>query len=259
MDAASNEIILTLQAGKHEKLAGYLASDQLRLIAPASATLVSLLQQLMALHKESLKEMEQRRLAQAAAASSPEAVEANTPAVMPNQEDMAALLARQQSERRLRYRFTHSFGVVRGGERGAAETLFLEKFAKSGDELADLRDLKLVCLEFGYWLGQDLESARAILNVDGSGLFSFRDLVSWWTQSERSWLFLLDNTGFKKRHAYVGDTRWLEGSPRTERLISCLHAPTARRRFSFAMTPTGQGKLLTRTCELSSKACARRI
>lgn len=200
-----DELLIRLQASVSlDKLAGYLANDQLRIIAPQITALYVLISQMMNLHNDSLKEMEQRRLAQGGGPISPAnapAPDAAGPAVLPTQEDLAALVARQDAERRARYKLTHSFGISHSTHRCAAEQLFVEKFAKNPEERADLRDLKAVCMEFGYWLGQDLDSARLILNVDGSGLFSFRDLVSWWTQSERSWLFLLDDAAFRKRHA----------------------------------------------------------
>eukprot|EP00048_Salpingoeca_helianthica_P012517 m.182766 g.182766 ORF g.182766 m.182766 type:complete len:116 (-) comp15382_c1_seq2:119-466(-) len=39
-----------------------------------------------------------------------------------------------------------------------------------------------------------------ILSASGNGLFTFRDLVAWWTQSSRNWLFLLDDDAFRKRN-----------------------------------------------------------
>lgn len=65
--------------------------------------------------------------------------------------------------------------------------------------LVHLKDLKNVCYELGYWLGSEAEGARVALDSTGAGLFSFRDLISWWMQSNRSWLFLVDDNAFKER------------------------------------------------------------
>lgn len=196
--------MLHLQAlGKLDALAPYLSDERVRLATPQSDMVQALLKQSVSLHYAALRNMEEQRMAQGGprvmnlVSDEPSAVD---PAA---QQALQALAERQASERIARYKLTHSFGEGSSGERCAAEALFVEKFGGEDGERAEIKDLKNVCLEFGYWLGQDLDHARLSLNADGSGLFSFRDLVSWWSQSSRSWLFLLDNEAFTKRHEYV--------------------------------------------------------
>lgn len=193
--------MLRIQAlGKLELLTPYLAGDQLRVATPQVDLVEALIQQMEASHHEGLRKMEEERMAQGGprvlqlVSEEPSTVDPET------QEALAALAERQSQERIARYNLTRSFGAAAADERCVAETLFLEKFGREEAGRADIKDLKNVCFEFGYWLGRDLDNARPSLDVDGSGLFSFRDLVSWWSQSSRSWLLLLDNEAFTKRH-----------------------------------------------------------
>eukprot|EP00053_Salpingoeca_punica_P016559 m.156694 g.156694 ORF g.156694 m.156694 type:complete len:988 (-) comp16994_c0_seq1:418-3381(-) len=104
-------------------------------------------------------------------------------------------------ERLARYHLVHSFGQQLSSEDKCLAQQHFEKFCRTGTTLARVTDLKSICYELGYWLGNEFDGARMILDVGGSGLFSFRDLVSWWTQSNRSWLFLLDDPGFRLRQS----------------------------------------------------------
>eukprot|EP00049_Salpingoeca_infusionum_P027617 m.33423 g.33423 ORF g.33423 m.33423 type:complete len:1009 (-) comp9617_c0_seq3:316-3342(-) len=108
--------------------------------------------------------------------------------------------ALQDSERLARYKFIHSFGQENGQTMKCAAIQVFDKYATHG--LVHINDLNVLCYELGYWLGQEIDGARLFLSST-SNSFTFRDLVSWWTQASRSWLFILNDAAFKKRHEAV--------------------------------------------------------
>ncbi len=73
--------------------------------------------------------------------------------------------------------------------------------SRAVDNLVPIKDMRPLFMEMGYYLGSEAEGARIILDASGLGEFTFRDLVSWWTQSTRSWLSLLDDVAFKVRQS----------------------------------------------------------
>eukprot|EP00047_Mylnosiga_fluctuans_P004995 m.237744 g.237744 ORF g.237744 m.237744 type:complete len:969 (-) comp13190_c0_seq1:129-3035(-) len=109
---------------------------------------------------------------------------------------------RKRREQLARYHLLHSFGQAPADQRCAAQLAF-ERFAKDGAGMVPITSLKNVCYELGYWLGVELDGARLILGANGGGQFSFRDLVAWWAQASRNWLFLLDDEAFLQRSRAV--------------------------------------------------------
>ena len=115
-------------------------------------------------------------------------------------EELRQYTIRSERERQARYILLHSFGqaVVDGSGKFAAQDVF-ENRPSFQHGTVPLQELNQIFMELGYWLGSQLESAREIFGTGGEGQFNFRDVVSWWSQSARSWLFLLDDQAFKQR------------------------------------------------------------
>ena len=103
-----------------------------------------------------------------------------------------------EEEKKFRYKLMFSFGEDL--ERGlSAAHQACNNRPSCVDGLIPILELKIVFAELGYWLGPELDGARMVMNASMKNMFSFRDVVSWWSQSQRSWLFLLDETSFKQR------------------------------------------------------------
>eukprot|EP00039_Didymoeca_costata_P030820 m.31510 g.31510 ORF g.31510 m.31510 type:complete len:985 (-) comp8327_c0_seq1:1941-4895(-) len=118
-----------------------------------------------------------------------------------DKEERKLFLERHEKENTARYMLLTSFGealVLPGGAKYAAQTL-LENRPSCVDGYIPIEELNQVFMELGYWLGPQLESAREVLQGGGERKFNFRDIVSWWSQSPRSWMFLLDDAAFKIR------------------------------------------------------------
>eukprot|EP00040_Diaphanoeca_grandis_P009269 m.48227 g.48227 ORF g.48227 m.48227 type:complete len:1069 (+) comp20693_c0_seq1:312-3518(+) len=124
-------------------------------------------------------------------------VEGNTKPV----DDLQAKVAhatRMEEEKKLRYKLMFSFGEDLQKGISGAHQLFISR-PSCVDGVVPILELKAVFAELGYWLGTELEGARLVMAASNKSTFGFRDVVSWWSQSQRSWLFLLDELGFKQR------------------------------------------------------------
>eukprot|EP01147_Barroeca_monosierra_P010524 gene10524-2651_t len=153
-------------------------------------------------HQRTDQDLEQKRVAQGGPRIHKLVSNQPAPVDALSRVERQAIEERQNKERFARYRIIHSFGVIATGRRGSEMKSTAEKiFEKhcTDENLASINDLKIICLELGYWLGPELDGARMILDSSGTNMFSFRDLVSWWSQSTRSWLYLLDEQAVKKR------------------------------------------------------------
>jgi len=106
-------------------------------------------------------------------------------------------------ERKKRFGLMHSFGEQMDGIQAAAHQLFLNR-PSCLDGHIPIKELKLVFAEMGYWLGSELDGARQVMSASNGVSFNFRDMVSWWSQAQRSWLFLLDDASFKQRQMASG-------------------------------------------------------
>ncbi|EGD72742.1 hypothetical protein PTSG_04471 [Salpingoeca rosetta] len=212
-DVDNKEVSFFLQTSstaKLEELQQYIAvrSDEQRIIFIIDQTeaMMDLMAKLLDLSQRADKDLEMKRMAQGGPRV--HKLVSNQPAPIEplSRGERVEIEQRQSKERKARYKVVHSFGTAfprRGGDsKSAAEHVF-DKFCAE-DGLASINDLKVICYELGYWLGPELDGARVILDSSGTNLFSFRDLVSWWCQSSRSWLYLLDDQAFKKRHDAVG-------------------------------------------------------
>lgn len=123
---------------------------------------------------------------------------ADGPAETVDPKEVALHRKRMYAEKLLRYRFLNSFGDV-GGELTAAQVHF-ESRSSCVNGYVPIKEIKSVFAELGYWLGQEVETAQAMLTATtGDNVFNFRDLVSWWCQAQRGWLMLLDDSAFKER------------------------------------------------------------
>ena len=73
-----------------------------------------------------------------------------------------------------------SFGVEPSahGISCAAECFFKEKYAKGPEMMADVKDIKYLCYDMGYCLGNEVEGVQLVLN-NGTGRFTFRDFTAW--------------------------------------------------------------------------------
>eukprot|EP00042_Codosiga_hollandica_P032862 m.213906 g.213906 ORF g.213906 m.213906 type:complete len:210 (+) comp54047_c0_seq13:538-1167(+) len=112
--------------------------------------------------------------------------------------DPAEFQKRLEKEKRLRYEIIRSIGDEIPGAKTYAQTMF-EKHCAQGRNAVSIKDLKLLCYELGYWLGSESVGAQAALDSGGSASFIFRDFVTWWSQSTRTWLWLLDDDALKQR------------------------------------------------------------
>ena len=110
-----------------------------------------------------------------------------------------------EGEKRARLRLIHSFGAqpATAAAAGLAEQLFLQHAGGNPRGAAVIGDLRVVFYELGYWLGAEFDFARASLDGTGAGEFTFRDLVAWWTQSQRAFLMLFDDAAFRLRSECV--------------------------------------------------------
>lgn len=117
-----------------------------------------------------------------------------------DQENLAEHQRKLDIEKRNRFSLIHSFGEELQGVRATAHQLFLSRPSCS-DGHVPIKELKLVFAEFGYWLGSEIDGARTVMSSTNGTSFNFRDVVSWWGQAQRSWLFLLDDAAFKQRQA----------------------------------------------------------
>jgi len=117
--------------------------------------------------------------------------------------EMRAFRTRFSQELNYRHTLTDTFGEkISTDQKPFAQTLLEGRPSADDFGAVPMSELKNVFMEFGYWLGNDLEAARQFLSAGGGGSFNFRDIVSWWSQSIGcNWLFLLDDIAFKQRHA----------------------------------------------------------
>eukprot|EP00051_Salpingoeca_urceolata_P009912 m.120448 g.120448 ORF g.120448 m.120448 type:complete len:969 (+) comp16502_c2_seq3:1091-3997(+) len=145
---------------------------------------------------------EQRRVQQRGTATEEQSSAISAEARAERNAQQRQLEMRKAAERQARYRLIQSIG-----ERGrntepetAAEVVF-NKYALTADrgKVVKIADLKNLAYDLGYWLGAELDGARQILDSAGTGVFHFRDFVSWWSQSKRNWLFLMDDAAFRQR------------------------------------------------------------
>lgn len=117
--------------------------------------------------------------------------------------ELRAFRARFSQELNHRHRLTDTFGEsISTDAKPLAQTVLEGRASADASGNVPLAELKNVFMEFGYWLGKDLDGAREFLSASGNSVFNFRDIVSWWSQSIGcNWLFLLDDAAFKQRHA----------------------------------------------------------
>lgn len=192
---------------KFEGFANFLhnqALDVLQLVSPQAYLMDVLLGLMLDKLAQMQHEREQQRLAQGGPRVllhvSQAAQEDTT-----DQQELTVFWQRSSAETDARYALIHSFGApsasVVASSAGVpvclAENVFRQR---TGGSFAKIADVNNVFYELGYWLGSESQFARSSLDAGGSGQFTFRDLVAWWTQSSRGFLFLFDDAAFKLRH-----------------------------------------------------------
>ena len=228
-------------------------SDSL-FLGGAQVTLVNMLLEVLqsALKRQALAR-EKKRMAQ----GGPRVMQhvATTPAIVESDlEDLHEYRERLAQERSQRYLFIHSFGELEAPLAPSAAQLVAEGRDSCVDGLLPVSEIKPVMLELGYELGNELEGAMYFLDHSGSGYFSFRDIVSWWSQSNRSWLFLLDDAAFKQRHSaveiFLRNDPGRDGKVRDDKLLGIVRGMRAAKLTTKSehackqgLDPTGSGVL----------------
>eukprot|EP00730_Choanoeca_flexa_P005452 TRINITY_DN11945_c0_g1_i4.p1 TRINITY_DN11945_c0_g1~~TRINITY_DN11945_c0_g1_i4.p1 ORF type:complete len:975 (+),score=239.08 TRINITY_DN11945_c0_g1_i4:1456-4380(+) len=202
LDTANRVVILELKLRDLSKLAllqPYLLGNRIMLQSVQAVTLHALIQTMIAKLVDAARAVEQKRIAQ----GGPRVLEhvSAQPVTMKDGQDQSTA-QRQERERRRRYDIIATFGAqptTKSYDISMAELHFREKHGHANrDYKVALKDLKYLCYGMGYWLGPELQGAEASL-TNGTGYFTFRDFVSWWSQSSQSWLYLLDNEAFEQR------------------------------------------------------------
>jgi hypothetical protein len=178
------------------------SSDTLEVATLQASLIDKLLIQMQQQAKDAKEEILRKRRAQDGPMQMAHVSEAPQDRIK-DEEEIRAYRARFATELNVRHKLTDTFGApVRNEERPHAQVVLESRSTSaSGKGSVLMSELKNVFMEFGYWLGPDLEAARMFLSANGGVTFTFRDVVSWWAQSLGcNWLFLLDDAAFKQRH-----------------------------------------------------------
>eukprot|EP00055_Hartaetosiga_balthica_P008864 m.34197 g.34197 ORF g.34197 m.34197 type:complete len:977 (-) comp6503_c0_seq2:291-3221(-) len=196
--------LITSDSSKLECIRPYITNQNyFDVETPHAPGIEALIQKTLQQIEENTKEMEERRMAQGGPRVLRLVSDEPSHANALSKQEKEATQERMNNELGARLKVMQSFGETwfKKKEKSAAELVF-DKYCRSGIR-ASIVDLKNIAFESGYWLGSELDGARMSLNVDGTGMFTFRDFVSWWTQSKRSFLYLLDDNAFKERQKCI--------------------------------------------------------
>ncbi|EDQ90002.1 uncharacterized protein MONBRDRAFT_24994, partial [Monosiga brevicollis MX1] len=219
-------------------MAPFLEDGVLSFKSRQAVTLHALIQSMIDRLNEAKRIVEQKRIEQGGprVLHHKSNTEAEAPTAIYTQAEVQDLQLRQQRENSKRLAFINAIGVrpSHSEQLSEAERRFREEFGKPPTYRASIKDVKLLCYHFGYWLGSGLDGAREALSATDKS-FTFRDFVVWsvlrpksrldfhvcdvrenqifkahwlyrletsfrWAQSPNRWLYLLDNEGFSKRY-----------------------------------------------------------